>query len=81
MDIWTIVLIALASVLWYSIGMWGSVIGIRRLKAGGSKIDAPLKTWGLVAALGGPVNLIIVLSTIPRSKPSGFGQGRGDAKM
>ena len=59
MDVW---MISLLAVLWYGIGMWGSVIGIRRARAVESKIDAPLKMWGLVAALGGPVNLIIVLA-------------------
>ena len=59
MDVW---MISLLAVLWYAIGVWGSVRGLRREKAQyGTKIDIAHKTFGTFAALVGPVNLLIVL--------------------
>ena len=73
MDVWLITLIALACVLWYGIGVWGTVRGLRRENAqNGTKINMSWKTFGAIAALAGPVNLLIVLVAYPTRHPRGY---------
>lgn len=64
MDIW---LIALTALTWYGAGMWGSVIGIRSLNAHyNTKTSIFDRIFGVVAALLGPFNILLVLLIVRR---------------
>ena len=63
MDGQMIDIIILVSVLWYVIGVLGSVIGFRRLKAHNNATTGPVAwTYLSLIALLGVINLILVLT-------------------
>lgn len=71
MPIWIIVPIValLVIVLWYLLGIWGSVIAMRRIYSfDGDNADAPTWRFGSLMAILGPINLWGVLSEVPKKE-------------